>query len=290
MSDERTMVDEYGYDRHEISRSYTVPTAIAVFLAGLAASTYLTLLPPSQGADEQVLAQGLDKLVKLMSKDLLDLSFSQSHVLASLVLVSAAIVSLVLARYAGRDNKEFMSAYPYIDDFYTETEKSTIRKQGRAFALASLPFLAVAIALAVWSVLDESIVLRGSALLALAVGAWLLVHGIRWAKRVDIFAYNYRALDLISVYELQADKDFPDRDIMIAEKKLRAPIQTAKRTVIVAGVIVALALYSLPSIETPFYWMAVVIALLISSCLSIYSESRAKKLVEQRADQPLEKD
>ena len=278
MSNGNGISDEYGYDRHEVMRSYAIPTAIAILLAGVGACRLLTLLPATHGADDQVLAQGLDKLISLMTKDIIDLSFSQSHVLASLAFVSAAIIALVLMRYVRRDNKEYMSAYPYLDDFYSDGQKVAIRRTGRWFALASLPFFAGATVLAGFGIASDSAVMKGCAWLALAVAAWLLVHGIMWLRRVDIFAYNYRALDHASIYELQVDKDAPDRDIMIAEKKLRAPIQTAKRTIIVAGVIAALGLYSLPSIETPFYWMAVVVAFIISGCLGIYSESRARKL------------
>lgn len=33
------------------------------------------------------------------------------------------------------------------------------------------------------------------------------------ARKVDVFAYNYRSLEHVSLYELQADKDMRDRVI-----------------------------------------------------------------------------
>lgn len=272
--------DKYGYDRHEIMRSYMIPTVIAILLIGWAASIFLTLLPATHSADGQMLAEGLDRLIGLMSKEIIDLSFSQSHVLASLAFVSSLIIAIVLARYVRNDNKEYMSAYPYLDDFYSEDQKRKIRRTGRGFMLASLPFFVAGAVVAGLGAASGPTELKGIALLLFAAAAWLLVHGIMWLRRVEIFAYNYRALDHVSIYELQAEEEFPDRDIMIAEKKLRAPQQTAKRVVIVAGVIVALCLYYMPSIETPFYWVAIVVAIAIAGCIGIYSESRARALAE----------
>lgn len=270
-------IDPCGYDVHETRRSFLVPTVIAIILAGISASVFLTLLPATQGADEQVLAQGLDKLVSLISKDLVDTSFSQSHVVASLVMVSAFVVAMVLLRYEREDNQEFTRVYPHVDDFYTREQRQHARKTGAIFVVVSLVFI-IASAIVYFCGHHETVA-RATAWLLLAIGSWLLVHGLMTSRKVDVFAYNYRALEHVSIYELQADDELSDRDNLIALKRLRAPMQTAKRAVVTAGVLVALALYFLPSLETRLYWLAVVVALVISAVLGKVSEERAKKLV-----------
>lgn len=270
--------DPCGYDAHETRRTCLVPTIASIVLAGIAASVFLTLLPPTQGVDEQVLAQGLDKLVSLISKDLVDTSFSQSHVIASLVLVSSFIVALVLLRYEREDNQEFMKAYPFIEDFYTQEQRQHAYKKGAICVGVSVALIAACIV--VYFCGGHTTIARGVGWLLLALGAWFMLHGLMTARKVDVFAYNYRSLEHMSIYELQIDKGMQDRGTLIALKRLRSPIQTAKRAVVTAGVLVALALYFLPSLETRFYWLAVVVALIISAILGNLSERKAKKLVE----------
>ena len=276
--------DPYGYDQHELMRSYIIPTAAAVILIGFAASAFLSLLPVTQGADEQVIAVGLDKLVKLFSKDLVDMSFSQSHIASSLALVSCIIIGLVITRFAHEDNQEYMEAYPYIEDVYSSEQKAAARKSGRLFALLSLPFFVAWVVLLALGTTASSAVLHGLGFLALACAVWLLFHGLHVAQRTDIFLYNFRALDYISIYELEADKDAPARKLRLAEKRCRKPIKTAKRVVITAGFLVALGLYALPSIETPFYWVAIVVAFVISAIIGRYSKEKVKKLAESMGD------
>lgn len=280
MMDEAKSKDPCGYDAHEIRRSFLVPTIVSIILAGIAASIFLTLLPPTQGADEQVLAQGLDKLVSLISKDLVDTSFSQSHVVASLVLVSSFVVALVLLRYERDDNQEFMKVYPYIEDFYTPKQRQSARKTGVICVVISGGLITACVV--VYLCGNHTTVARGLGWLLLAVGSWLLIHGLMTIRKVDVFAYNYRTLEHVSIYELRADREMQDRDTLIALKRMRFPMQTAKRVIVTAGVLVALALYFLPSLETRFYWLAVVVALIISAILGDLSERKAKKLIEGR--------
>lgn len=268
----------HAYDRHETARSFLIPTAGALILLGIAISYFLMLLPASQGADERVLAEGLDKLVSLMSKDIAEVSFSQAHIGASLALMSFAIVALVLFRYLADDNREFMAAYPFIEDPYSEAQKRAARTSGAIFAGASALPLIAAIAMACLGASDSP-AYHGMEFLLLAVALWLLLHGTMTMRKVDVFAYNYRALEHLSIYELQTEKERPRRKLLMAEKKLRTPAQIAKRAVITAGFLAALALYFLPSIETPFYWLAIVVAIVIRMIIGAFSERSAKALV-----------
>lgn len=272
----KSVDDKYGYDEREVKRSYIIPTAFAIMALAVSISAFLGLLPATQGADEQVLAQGLDKLVSLATKDVVDLSFSQSHVLSSLVLVSGFIISIVMLRYAREDNDAFMDAYHHIDDFYSSEQKEAAHKHALIFICISLPFLIVSIVGIIANVSSNSMVLRGISFFLLSIGLWLLLHGVIWGRRVDVFAYNFKALDRISIYELRSDDSIKDRDLMIHEKKLRVPMRTAKRVVVVVGVIVALCLYFLPSLQTPYYWVAIVVALLVVWAIGLYSEKRIK--------------
>ena len=274
----KSIQDPYGYDRHELMRSYLIPTVAAVVFLGFAASAFLSLLPATQGADDRVIAAGLDKFVSLLSKDLVDASFSQSHIAASLAFVSCIVIALVIARYVHEDNEQYMEAYPYIDEVYSQEQRQEIRKTGRAFMLASLPFFAAWVILLLLEMLDSPL-LRGVGYLLLAVGVWFVLHGLLLSRRANEFLYNYRSLDHISIYELEADKELPDRDLRLTEKRMRRPMRTAKRVVITAGFLAALCLYALPSIETPFYWVAVVVAFIISGIIGKYSEVKIEKLV-----------
>lgn len=123
----------------------------------------------TQGADEQMLACGLDKLVSLISKDLVDTSFSQSHVVASLVLVSSFVVALVILRYEREDNQEFMKVYPYIEDFYSQEQRQHAKRTGAVCVAISLAFIAACAV--VYPCGHHATVARGTAWLLLAVGA-----------------------------------------------------------------------------------------------------------------------
>ncbi len=256
-----TATDKYGYVAHMNWRAFVVPSGIACLIASFSAASFLMLLPSMETSDAQVLASGLDKLVREESDSVLDLNFGDSHILASLAFVAFVAIGLVILSYARNDRIAYMEAFPHINLAFTREEVAqSISVRKRCTAIAIVIYLLAAGAFTLFKLFGLSHLATGCAFALGALATWVIVHGGMRAKREDLFAYNFEALRHTSFYELNAEAKAKNREWMLMAKRRSMLAQSANRVILTAGALGSLALYSLPSLATPYYWVSIAAA------------------------------
>ena len=253
--------DRYGFGPHMAWRSWVVPTGIALIVASIGVASFFMLLPTVASSDAQVIAKGLDKLVKSESDDFLELDFGSSHILATLAFVGLIAVGLVILGYAREDRIAFMEAFPHVDLEFTPAERAEAVAHLKRGVVIAVIIWAVAVALfTVFKLLGWGHIATGCGFCVGAVGLWVLLHGGMEAKTADVFAYNFEAIKQTSYYELNAETKGADRDWVLQAKRRSMIAQTANRVILTAGALGSFALYALPTIATPYYWVAITVA------------------------------
>lgn len=253
-----TSTDRYGYVAHMNWRSVVVPTGIACLVASFSAASFLMLVPAMETSDAQVLATGLDQLVKAESDSALDLNFGDSHILASLAFVALVAIGLIILSYARNDRIAYMEAFPHINLSFTKEQMAeSIAVRKRCTALAVLVYLVAAGLFTLFKLFGLSHLATGCAFALGALGTWVVVHGGMRAKREDLFAYNFEALKHSSFYELNAEAKAQNREWMLMAKRHSMLAQSVDSVILTIGAFGSLALYALPSLATPYYWVAI---------------------------------
>lgn len=253
--------DRYGFVPHMEWRSWVVPTGIALIASSFGVASFLMLLPAMAAGDAQVLATGLDKLVKSESDDYLDLDFGSSHIVAALAFVGLIAVGIVILSYARNDRLDFMEAFPHVDLAFTaEERKEAVDALKRGIALAVVVWVVAVALFTVFKLLGWGHVATGCGFCVGAAGLWVLLHAGMRAKVVDVFAYNFEALKQTSYYELNAEVKSADRAWVLEAKRQSMLAQTANRVVLTIGALASFALYALPTMATPYYWVAIALA------------------------------
>lgn len=256
-----------GYEYHVRKRALWTPTGIAVLVAAYGVSSFFMLLPPIQSKDAVVLANVLDWFIHFESREiLLGYSFSTSHVSASFSLVALVIVGIVILRASHRDNEAFLEAYPYMDLSFTPEEVKDARHRQRLTIAIGIAIIALAIVfdLALHGAQSPKVG-NGVGFCVAAVGAWLITHGFLADRVAQGVLYNYEALNRTSLYRIEQYYRGPERDVVLQAKRRAMRTETANRVIVLVGVLSALALYFMPTLETPLWWVPLATAFGIAS-------------------------
>lgn len=291
--------DPLSYFAHRKRRSIEVPVGVAVILVGFAASSFANLLPPLATADSKVIAAGLDKIVEVLTKSVVSMDFSGSHALSALMLIGCLVAGILVLSNADTRNREFMEAHPFLDLTISEAERRRASELRRRYVLVgSLLCLAALIAFwiaagqrvdpvavvdeldstAVWTMSKTTCVVNGCASLAGALGVGAIVHGeIVWGS-ANIFVYNYRALEYQSIFAIDVGQTGARREQLLALKRLRNWRRNVNRVIMTAGSFTAASLFFLPTIETPWWWLALVVAAVACRAVSEFAIRRAEDL------------
>lgn len=255
-----------GYEYHVRKRALWTPTGVAFLVASFGVSSFCMLLPPIQSKDAAVLAAVLDWFVHFESRELLaGYSFSDSHVSASFSLIGLVIIGIVILQVAKRDNIAFMEAYPYMDLSFTPDEIRSARRRQRIIVGAGAAVIVAAAATDIaLAVQGHAKVGNGIGFCTGAVGAWLVVHGFLGDRVAQGVLYNYEALQRTSLYRIEQYYQGPERSVVLAAKHRSMLTQAWDRVLWVAGALGALALYFIPTLETPWWWVPLAVAGILS--------------------------
>lgn len=207
------------YDRHERIRALVVPSGVALIILGFSLSWFLRLLPSGGSPDSRVIASALDKVMHLVTKDIVDYSFGHAHIIASVVFVLLIVLGILVLRSAMDDDHEFRDAYPRIADPYTPEDRCRARTyRTRCLTIGALVLTMAAVVFWQIDAHGNVLVARGVRDLLVAVGVWLVVHGHLMGGRVDVFAHNFEAVRHSSIYKFERLPDGPEKRILIGEK------------------------------------------------------------------------
>lgn len=292
----RDAKDPYGYAAYRRRRAIWLPTGVALIFLGCALSSAASTLPPSHTADGRVVAEALDRVVSLATKDIVTTSFSGTHAIATLLLIVFVAAGVLLIRAVQDEDHAFKRAHPHLSHGATTDELIAAQGIRRRFVIAGGVCIGAAVVVNVLlagSVNDARVLahdLDTNAMLSrtmaftmalvfllLAIGSWLVVHGLVVGASPAIRVYNYRALQSVSAYEIDVSQTGTLRDVMLAEKRVQERHALATRAMVVLGVSASLAMYFLPTLETPFYWLGIVVAAVGCLLLDNYALNRAER-------------
>lgn len=260
--------DRFGYDHHATNRALRIANGVAIIILGFAAARFLQALPERNTADVQEVIRGLDRLIGLMTKELVELPHLQRHPESFIVEIVAILVGYMLLKRTHEDALEYDAAFNRIEQFYTAAQ----RRQGWIRG-AVLVMLGTAVILITHGVLlayghampDD--VAAGVAQTSIAAGVWCYVFGGLYATRTDLFLYNFRALRNVNVYELGKSETDERREMRLGEKKLCDLSSSLTNFAVAIGVLGALGLYFLPSFRSPYFWLPLVVTAVVALVL-----------------------
>ncbi len=251
-----------GYEYHVRKRAFWTPLGLAVLVASLGVSSFCMLLPPIESEDASRLAWVLDWFIHFESDQLIQYKFSNTHVSASFTLIALVVIGIVMLRFSHKDNEAFMEANPYTDLAFTPEEIHEARRAQRRFIILGAAIIVGAIVL--WFALYEArlpLLANGFGFCVAAVGVWLIAHGILGDRVAQSVLYNYEALQRTSIYRIEQYYKGPERDIVLEAKYHAMRSKSVNRVIIVAGALASVACYFLPSLESPFWWVPLAVAL-----------------------------
>ena len=207
--------DVCGYDEHMRQRARSVAVGVSLFILGAAAAALFESLGPN--------------LLPIGNQTLSGLAF-----------LACALAGLCLIIPAGIRHRTFVRAHPYVEDFYTTTQREAddqLFSRGIVGGIAAI-FVGVIIS----TVLNDSVAWVGSAFLAcVAVGVALIVYVSLMHGRIDVSEYNDEALENLSDDEIR-ELDVDNADELIRKRRRSARLGATCGIIMLVATAIALSL------------------------------------------------
>ncbi|MDO4437705.1 MAG: helix-turn-helix transcriptional regulator [Coriobacteriaceae bacterium] len=231
--------DICGYDEQTRSLARKISLGVTVIILGLAAAIFTGEVLHSDGI-----------------------------VLVSLFALVAVGLGFIIP--AGMDYAAFKKAHPYVADFYTEEQKSTVRRRASIAIVAGIALILLGIAVAALFEVESDVQVYGSTLMMvlIAAGVGVIVHWSMLWGRTNLDEYNREWLETVELGE----DDLAQLDPQSREAYLRASDPAHRQranhsskactVIMLVATIIALAwLFVGPSIGAPMsiFWLPWVI-------------------------------
>lgn len=285
--------DPYSYRGFADRHSLMLATGVGLILLGCSLSAFASLLPSLDQADSAVIAKALDEIASLATKDVVHTDFASAHVLATIVLIAFAVTGAWMLHRARNDFREFQEAYPTLGEAYSDDERRRIGRAARLLLTAAACVLGASAVFAAAGhgmtnlyadLASADAVSRASALgtgivmLGVSVGCWLLVRGVTLRRMPDRFRYDFRSIARVSMYEIDRQTEGDLNSKLRQVRRIVARKSLANHVIVIAGALVSLSLYALPSLRTPLFWVGIICAGVASWLVSELALRRARRL------------
>lgn len=284
--------DPYGYDAYRLARSKIVPAGLATVVLGLALGSFAVWLPPLRNEDAHAIASELTDFLAMATGGALNIGFADNNAAVSLVVMIFLVIGFSLLGHARNNRRNYMTAYPRIQSFYTPSQKSQALKVRRRWiaagvaGLALSAFLGAAGAGAAAAAGIDLTTHRGMAipvgivLLGTAPSLWMIAHGVIVGDRVDIFEYNYQALSVTNRYDIQANQTGERRRVMLGECRIWSRFHLVNRCILLTGIFLTVMLNIVPSLHTDYAFAPLAVALVLWYAIYKVGEQIAKRRFE----------
>ena len=161
--------DITGYEEHMRKFDLMIPTGVSAIIFGVSIGNLFD-------SDNSILGNS-----------------DANEVAMFLCIAIGTLVGLALLIPAGLAHSAFKRQHPYVEDFYTESDRAAARKVLAIALIAGIALIMAGIAVNVWA--DETLhVDEGwpstALLMFVAVGVWCIVFGGMQYGRLDIADYN----------------------------------------------------------------------------------------------------
>lgn len=257
--------DVFGYDQHMRHYALRVATGIAVIIAGFACGSFFALLPERNTADLETIVRGLDRIIGLMTKDLVDLPKVQHHPETFIIEILGVLIGYTILKHASEDQHDYMRAFRRIEPFYSKEAKRHGYMTQIAYDVLGIAIIVIIPTLLAHFASNAPVnLVNGFTRLACAIGVWFIVYGTHMGMRTNLFRYNFRALRLVNIYELGKSESDAEREIRLGEKRLCDWSSSLTNLAWGVGVLGALGFYFLPTMRTNYFWIPLVITLIVT--------------------------
>lgn len=273
--------EQCSFKAFQRSQAFYAPLGGALVALSFALLHFAALVPFNFGSDGQVLGQILDGLVKLLSKELIETDYAQTHVFAMLLFVIVLCCGLYFLHYADKQKKAFREAHPFLPGKASKSELAKAGKTGRRMMAVAAIFVAGGIVLyassqyfshslgfhGVSSIFNRNAsplcnTLDGFAFSLFSVATWLIMRSIRITKAPSYLTYNLEVLTELSPYQVCEDHLSPNHDIRLVAKGILDKALTKGRIFLGVCAVITFAMFVLPSIEMPIWWVPLIIGLI----------------------------
>lgn len=219
--------DVCGYDEHQRMMAWKVPTGIACILVGIGLG---------------LLFEGSVELSSWSGKD---------GVFVIIVLMGI-LVGLAFLIPAGMAHSAFVRAHPYVEDFYTEDERSRARGAFSSGLIAGIAF--------VFAGIGCFLMLEGAGdnlalfllLVFIALGTWNITHYGMLLGRTNVAEYNRSAAEEIEIEDIaNAQIDAERKEELLGRRRRGKRLGAVCGAIMIAATIVGLALLFVPALSSP---------------------------------------
>ena len=219
--------DVCGYDDHWRMLARKVPTGIALILLGIAIGLFF---------------EGAVELAPVGARDGLFVIIVFLGILAGLAFLVPA----------GMEHAAFQRAHPYVEDFYTEDDRATVRRQFSAGLIAGLAFIFAGIGLLIMLEKTAENVALFFLLFFIALGVWNITHYGMLLGRVNVAEYNRGVAEDLEIEDIvNAELDEVRREALLASKRADQKIGAVCGAIMILATIVGLAALFVPVFQTP---------------------------------------
>ena len=221
--------DVCGYDEHQRMMALKVPTGISVILA----------------------ACGIGMLFEGRAAPAL---WGDADTIMVLIILFGIFVGLAFCIPAGMESSAFKKAHPFVEDFYTEDDRTRARKSMARGATAGIGLIFVGVACIMVLGANRETEQVGLCLLLLfiAAGVWLIVHFGMMLGRTNLAEYNRSVAEELEFEEIvNAKVDDELREAMLARKRADQKIGAVCGAIMIVATIVGLAMLFAPALTAP---------------------------------------
>ncbi len=198
-----------------------------------------------------------------------------------LLFVIVLCCGLYFLHYADKQKRAFREAHPFLPGKADKSELAKAGKAGRHMMVVAAIFVACGIILyissqyfsrsqgfhGVSSIFNGNAsplcnILDGFSFSLFSVATWLIMRSIRIAKAPSYLTYNLEVLTELSPYQVCEDHLSPNHDIRLVAKRILDKAITRGRIFLGICAVTTFAMFVLPSIEMPIWWVPLIIGLI----------------------------
>ena len=218
--------DICGYEDYQRMLAWKVPTGIALVMVGIALG---------------FLFEGSVTLSSWNGKDGLFI----------LIVMVGILAGLAFFIPAGMAHSAFIKAHPFVEDFYTEDDKTRARKSFTKGLLVGLAFIVLGIGcFLMLEATSESYALF-FALLFAAIGVWSIVHFGMLMGRTNVDEYNKSIADELEIEDIvNAQVDAETKAKLISNRSQKKKLGALCGVIMIAATIGGLGLLFAPVLSS----------------------------------------
>lgn len=274
-----------SFDAFQRRMAVLEPLGTALVILAFSAMHFGALATVSFGADGTVVGSFLDKLLSILTKEFVETDYAQAHVVSMALFFAFLVAALFVQRKAKEEASAFRAAHPYIGKRSDPARIAAARIHGKRFALAGVALLGCAFAVHLATLglepqaahnVDALFIDSGSAayevsdgvvLALVGLGVGLVMHGDRAAASPSYELYNLRTLARRSVYDVEQTANKRLKPVLLVMKRSLSRCITAAHAVAAVCVFASVCMFFLPSLETPLWWVPLVIGFFLRDAI-----------------------